>query len=264
MGFHQAGLCRADIEFQVEFRICPHLSKKPHTVGALLNAAFDKGRKWGPGSDMYCPDERLIMGKLNGTHDLALNLFCVDRPQLLLLTLDSYQRQHEALASDDFAAALETLKLFPNMYVIFNCSEAGGCSRVHKHLQGLRGPPHAFDLLVREGKDKAKVPFQYFTHRFEQGFECASALDVLGIYSTLLQQTREALGVGADDVCPHNMVMWDDTLVVIPRRKGVTEGASANAGGMLGSVWISDQKHVDEWTRIGCANVLRELGLPTK
>jgi ATP adenylyltransferase len=211
---------------------------------------------------MYCPDERLILGKLNGTHDLAMNLFCVDRPQLLLLTLDSYQRQHEALTRDDLAVALETLKLFPSMYIIFNCSEAGGCSRVHKHLQALRGPPHAFDLLVRESGDKSKVPFRYFMHRFDQGFKSSSTSDIQEAYTKLLQQTREALGVGAADVCPHNIVMWDDWLVVIPRRRGITEGASANAGGMLGCVWVPDQAHVDEWTRIGCAKVLRELGLP--
>jgi ATP adenylyltransferase/5',5'''-P-1,P-4-tetraphosphate phosphorylase II len=212
---------------------------------------------------MYCPDERLILGKMNGTHDLAMNLFCVDRPQLLLLTLDSYQRQHEPLTNDDFVVALETLERFPSMYVIFNCSEAGGCSREHKHLQGLRGPPHAFDLLVRGEGEEVKIPFRYFMHRFEQGFREASSSDILKVYAEFLQRSREALGIGAADVCPHNVVMWDDCLVVIPRRRGIIDGASANTGGMLGSVWISNQKHVDDWTRIGCANVLRELGVPS-
>ena len=212
---------------------------------------------------MYCPDERLILGQLNGTHDLAMNLFCVDRPQLLMLTLDSYQRQHEPLTNDDFTVALETLMRFPSLYVIFNCSEAGGCSREHKHLQGLRGPPLAFDLLVGDGGDKVKIPFQYFMHRFEQGFRKATASDVLDVYNKFLQQSREVLGIGAADVCPHNVAMWDDWLVVIPRRRGIINGASANTGGMLGSVWSSNQNHVDAWTRVGYANVLRELGVPS-
>jgi ATP adenylyltransferase len=212
---------------------------------------------------MYCPDERLILGQLNSTHDLALNLFCVDRPQLLVLTLDSYQRQYDPLALDDFKAALEVLRLFPSMYVIYNCSEAGGCSRTHKHLQGLKGPPYAFEHMVRASEGKAQVPFVFFTHRFDEGMKSASASDVLDVYRVLLDRTREVLKIGLDDVCSHNVVLWDDRLIVIPRRRGFTEGASANSGGMMGCVWVPDEKQVDEWRRIGLANVLQELGVPS-
>jgi ATP adenylyltransferase/5',5'''-P-1,P-4-tetraphosphate phosphorylase II len=224
---------------------------------------FDKSRKWGPGSDMYCPDERLILCQLNGTHDLALNLFCVDRPQLLILTLDSYQRQHDPLALDDFKAGLEALRLFPSMYILFNCSEAGGCSRIHKHLQGLRGPPYAFEYMIRASEGKCHVPFRFFTHHFDNGLKSASASEVLGVYTKLLDQTREILKVGQGDVCPHNVILWNDMLIVIPRRRGFTDGASANAGGMMGCVWVPDENHVEEWRRIGIANVLRELGVPS-
>jgi hypothetical protein len=76
---------------QLEFRICPALTKKPHTIGAP-NTAFKDTRPWGPGSDLFRPDDRLTLCQLNATHDLALNLFCVDRPQLLMVTSDSYRR----------------------------------------------------------------------------------------------------------------------------------------------------------------------------
>ncbi|KAG9199563.1 hypothetical protein G6514_008422, partial [Epicoccum nigrum] len=112
-GPHQSVVRKAE-GYPFQFKVCEHLSKKPHTVGAKLSPAFDKSRKWGPGSDMYCPDERLILGQLNGTHDLALNLFCVDRPQLLMLTLDSYKRQHQLLDRDDFEAALEVVRRYPD------------------------------------------------------------------------------------------------------------------------------------------------------
>ena len=243
--------------------MCEHLSKKPHTVGAKLSPTFDKSRKWGPGSDMYCPDERLILGQLNGTHDLALNLFCVDKPQLLMLTLDSYQRQHQPLDRDDFQAALEVVRRFPSMYVIYNCSEAGGCSRTHKHLQGLRGPPFAFEHVIQASEGKAVVPFRFFLHHFSQGFASATAEDVLDVYRELLSQTRDLLKVRSDDVCPHNIIMWKDWLVVIPRRAGFTDGASANAGGMMGCVWVPEHKNIEEWERIGYANVLRQLGVPS-
>ncbi|KZM18915.1 ATP adenylyltransferase [Ascochyta rabiei] len=249
--------------YPLEFRVCKHLNKKPHTVGAKLSSSFDKSRKWGPGSDMYCPDERLILGQLNDTHDLALNLFCVDRPQLLMLTLDSYQRQYDPLALDDFKAALELLRLFPGMYVIYNCSEAGGCSRMHKHMQGLKGPPYAFEYLIHASEEKLDVPFRYFTHHFDQTLRSASATEVLDVYRVLIDRTREVLQIGPEDVCPHNVVLWDDRLIVIPRRRGFLEGASANSGGMTGCVWVPDETQVDEWKRLGFTNVLRELGVPS-
>ncbi|EMD88897.1 hypothetical protein COCC4DRAFT_60432 [Bipolaris maydis ATCC 48331] len=252
-----------DDGYPLEFRICPALATKPHTVGAT-NHGFNKSRRWGPGSDMFCPDERLIITQLNKTHDLALNLFCVDRPQLLMLTLDSYKRQHEALDTDDFVVMLQVLRQFPSMYVIFNCGEKGGCSRVHKHLQGLKGPPHAFDYLISAVCEKEnKVPFRYFVHRFEEGFKNTSASAVLSVYTTLLAQCQSAPDTKEENAPPHNVAMWADCLIVIPRRSGSTEGASANTGGMLGSVWVTSQEQVDEWLRIGCANVLRELGVPS-
>jgi ATP adenylyltransferase len=212
---------------------------------------------------MFCPDERLIIAQLNGTHELALNLFCVDRPQLLMTTLDSFKRQHEALDMDDFSVMLQVLHKFPNMYVIFNCGERGGCSRVHKHLQGLKGPPHAFDHIISSLSDPSKrVPYQFLVHEFKPGFKNTSASTVLDAYQLLLAQCRSLTAADGEDVPPHNVVMWADRLVVIPRRRGTIEGASANAGGMLGSVWVTGQEHVEEWSRVGYANVLRELGLP--
>ncbi len=249
---------------QIEFRICPSLLKKPHTVGASLEPPFNESRKWGPGSDMYCPDERLILAKLNGTHDLALNLFCVDKPQLILLTQDSNQRQHQALDCDDFAAALKVLSHLKNMYIIYNCTEIAGCTRMHKHMQALRGPPKAFTLFVQQTEGVAcKVPFQYFAHRFNEGFQATSASDLLAVYSRLLSSSSEALGFSeAGNACPHNVVLWMDTLIVIPRRKAFLERTSANASGMLGSIWVPERSIMENWKRLGTQHVLQELGVP--
>jgi ATP adenylyltransferase/5',5'''-P-1,P-4-tetraphosphate phosphorylase II len=249
----------ANITLQIEFRISPSLLKKPHSVTSS-NPSFNHTRKLGPGSDMFCPDERLNLCKVNRTHDLALNLFCVDRPQLLMTTCDSYRRQHERLDVADFRAMLQVLNTWSGWYVIFNCGELGGCSRVHKHVQGLRGPPFAFEVL-KDGQDK--VPYKFFLHRFEQGFRGLEVELLEKTYEEMLGRCRDVLGIEDKTVCPpHNVVLWDDCIVVIPRRKGVFEGAAANTGGMLGSVWVSEEKEMEKWVEIGCANVLRELGVP--
>jgi ATP adenylyltransferase/5',5'''-P-1,P-4-tetraphosphate phosphorylase II len=249
---------------QIEFRVCPAFARKPNTFKAALDTTFDKSRKWGPGSDLFCPDERLKLAKLNGTHDLALNLFCVNRPQLLILTLDSYKRQYDPLDCDDFAAALQVLTALDDMYVIFNGGEAAGCTRIHRHMQGLLGPPRAFELLVGGAQEQSRIPFQYFSHHFVRGFTNSSASDLLEIYLKLLDEAKEAMRLlQPDEACAHNVVLWKDWIIVIPRRSAVVGShASANAAGMLGSVWIADQSPVDEWLELGCRNVLEQLGLP--
>jgi ATP adenylyltransferase/5',5'''-P-1,P-4-tetraphosphate phosphorylase II len=177
-----------------------------------------------------------------------------------MVTLDSYRRQHEPLDSDDFAAVLELLRKWEGWYVIFNCGEKGGCSRVHKHVQGLKGPPGAFGVFVER---KGMVPFKCFMHRFGEGFGKVSVADLLEVYSSMLVRCREALRLDeGEEKCPHNVVLWDDCIIVIPRRAGAWRGASANTGGMMGSVWVPDKAEMQKWLELGCANVLRELGVP--
>jgi ATP adenylyltransferase/5',5'''-P-1,P-4-tetraphosphate phosphorylase II len=209
---------------------------------------------------MFIPSPSLILCQLNaGTHDLALNLFCVERPQLLMLTVDSWRRQHEALDVDDVRAVLEVLRTWKGWYVIFNCGEKGGCSRLHKHVQGLRGPPYAWEKFVDGGAD---VPFRFFMRRVGGGFGGGEAEELVRVYGEMLEECRGVLGVEQAEACPHNVVLWDEWIVVVPRRRGIWEGASANTGGMMGSVWVKDQAEVDKWVGLGCANVLRELGVP--
>jgi ATP adenylyltransferase/5',5'''-P-1,P-4-tetraphosphate phosphorylase II len=211
---------------------------------------------------VFKPSDDMTLTKLhNGTHDLAVNLFCVDRPQYILLTTDSYRKQDELLDADDFAAALETLRGISNVYVIFNCSEKGGCSRTHKHLQGLLGPPRAWDLFIDPERHRV-IPFVFFLHRFENGFTNISVEELMDVYRGFIDRCRSVLSTGEEGVVPHNVVLWDDTLVVVPRSEGVVgKSASANTGGMLGSVWVTTQEYVDEWVELGPRKVLEELGV---
>lgn len=194
-------------------------------------------------------------------------MFCTDRPQFLLLTLDSYARQSSPLTAPDFQAALDMLAipgLGEDLYVIYNGGAEAGCSRMHKHLQGLRGPPPAFENLVEEGRG-ASVPFRFFAHRFGEGFEGCTGEGMERVYLGLMERARGALGLPPSaGVCPHGLFMWRDWLVVIPRRKAGIEGtrASAATAGMLGSVWLSEEGPVEDWVRLGLRNVLGQLGVP--
>jgi ATP adenylyltransferase/5',5'''-P-1,P-4-tetraphosphate phosphorylase II len=195
-------------------------------------------------------------------------MFCVDRPQFLLLTLDSYRRQFELLDAADFQAALDMLTIpviGEELYVIFNGGEEAGCSRMHKHLQGLRGPPPAFGNFV-EGESRANVPFRFFTHHFAEGFAAVTGEHMVCVYLKLIGFAKEALGLPRSaSVCPHGLFMWRDWLVVIPRRRSGVDGtkASAATAGMLGSVWLSEEGPVADWVRLGLRDVLGQLGVPS-
>lgn len=260
---------KSNVLSKLEFRICPVFSRKPHTIGAKLDRTFETSGEtiWGPGSDLYCPDKRMKIAVLNETHDLAFNMFCVDRPQFLLLTLDSWRRQNELLDKDDFEAALEMLRipgLGEDLYVIFNGGREAGCSRVHKHLQGLRGPPPAFQNFV-DPDLRGTVPFKFFSHHLEEGFGSVTGARVAEVYLTLISQAKDALGLDQSEKhCPHGLFMWKDQIVVIPRKMAGIEGtkASAATAGMLGSAWLSEDGPVDDWERLGYRNVLSQLGVP--
>jgi ATP adenylyltransferase/5',5'''-P-1,P-4-tetraphosphate phosphorylase II len=155
------------------------------------------------------------------------------------------------------------LTSLPSIYAIFNCSEAAGCSRVHKHMQGLVGPPPAFGLFT-SSKPSSAIPFKYFTHRFNAGFARTDVKEVLEVYNNLMRQTRSVLGVSDTNVAPHNVILWKNWMIVVPRRKAAVQKASANAAGMLGSIWVTDRSGVDEWLRLGCKHVLEELGVPAR
>lgn len=58
---------------KLEFRICPVFARKPHTIGAKLDRTFDTSsqNQWGPGSDLYCPDDRMKIAQVNGMKALS-------------------------------------------------------------------------------------------------------------------------------------------------------------------------------------------------
>ncbi|KKY13780.1 hypothetical protein UCDDS831_g08726 [Diplodia seriata] len=149
----------ADGGFPFQFRICPALARKPQ----LQDAPDDNkpARTFGPGSDLEFADDKLLLGTINETHHLVLNKFCVFRPQYVLLTADSFRRQDEPLSLADFDAVLAAWnRLSGSHYALYNCMEAAGSSRVHKHLQLFTHPADFTLFPDRPDAHAAKIPFR--------------------------------------------------------------------------------------------------------
>ncbi|RHZ55395.1 putative phosphorylase [Aspergillus thermomutatus] len=150
--------------------------------------------------------------------------------------------------------------------IIYNCGPIAGASRNHKHVQILPRPAHLFP--DDPNLDSGVIPFQYFVRRLgDLDFEnlaCPSRLSET--YQDLLAEAKESLGqspgTDGEGYFPHNVVLVRDWIVVIPRRSNDFDGITANAAGMMGSVWLKSEEQLDRWKQVGPSKALAGLGWP--
>ncbi|KZL79664.1 atp adenylyltransferase [Colletotrichum incanum] len=242
-----------------------------------------------PGGDISIAGYEV--GPVGETHILSFNKFCAYRPHLLLMTADGRRRQFEGLNSGDLGAAREVLAGLNSSnhgsgqeyLAIFNCGKMGGCSRLHKHMQLIPAPdaiPLWPDTVASGNAEGQDPPFRYFIHRFSGSSNgnhsnetgVLPSADVLAsAYWQMLQQATELIPgrekvveedrVGRKVAVPHNVVLSERWLVVVPRVKDVVDGAGVNAAGTLGVVWASEMETVDKWKKLGLKRVLGEVGI---
>ncbi|ORY14023.1 hypothetical protein BCR34DRAFT_244437 [Clohesyomyces aquaticus] len=221
---------------------------------------------FGPGSDIAFLDPRLVFYTIRGTHYLAYNLFAVFRPQLLLLTIDSYKRQQYPLDVLDITATVDVLQQLntsgQRYYAFLNCGFASvGASRSHKHIQVLLQPAYFFPDLP-EGH--VKVPYKYFLFRFQEKTSDFEPPNLFSLYTDMLRQTRVFLGL-ADEAqeTPHSVILTLHWLLVIPRRTiPDLEVSVPNSAGMVGSVWLPRRENIDVWKMLGPTSILARAGIP--
>ncbi|KAJ5174371.1 uncharacterized protein N7482_000248 [Penicillium canariense] len=249
----------------------PQAEDAPETTkSSMINGVASQPISFGPGSDIANDHPDVCITTVNETHYLVMNKFPVFRPMLLLLTVDSYRRQHEPLELDDLEAGWSAIcGLKEEHYVFFNCGLLAGSSREHKHLQVIPAPgrhegyDEGFKFFL-DDPEQREPGFVNFVQRFEELPEkrVKDGQQLLEIYQKLLQQAREVLNLSTNVACPHNFVLTQRWMVVIPRQAKEFHGLTANSAGMMGSIAIWTQEQLDSWKELGPMNVLRGLGLP--
>lgn len=200
-----------------------------------------------------------MLANVNDTHLLVANLYCVFRPQLLLLTKDTYRRQYEPLDADDLGAAQAVLVSAKYLYyAMFNCCAMAGASREHKHMHILPleddSQPAGMPSLEKRIET---FPFQ----SFRSPVESSDPEELVRVYNTLFANTRKALGLSAGVVCPHNVILTQEWLMLIPRQSNDFHGITSNGAGMIGSVWLQNEAQLKKWTQFGPKKVLSHLGV---
>ncbi|CAI7648632.1 unnamed protein product [Penicillium pancosmium] len=261
------------------FNVVEALKEKPQAGEAFKSAQanLDDGsdaqpETFGPGSDLAFDHPDICITRVNETHFLVINKFPVFRPMLLLLTIDSYRRQHELLDVEDMEAAWSLVcGLEVEHFAFFNCTVTAGSSRAHKHLQVIPAPgandgyADGFRFFPDyDPESQTGTPScVYFLERFEEPPEgrVKTSQQLMEVYLWLLQQTREVLKIN-EGPCPHNWILTKRWMVIIPRQHKEYRGLSANSPGMVGSVYIANQGQFDAWKEAGPQRVLAGLGLP--
>ncbi|KAL7954569.1 hypothetical protein V8C34DRAFT_319780 [Trichoderma compactum] len=254
---NQETVQHVDVDFWFEFLLTSALAKKPvlQPPSSQKNAELNGDRA--NGNDIST--KGFEFGQIGHTHFVIATKFCYARPHLMLLTCDGYRRQYEALDEAGLEAAQTLLLSMSRDFVlVFNCGQDGGCSRLHKHMQLIPKPPHGFaDFLDNEasGDIPPKVPFHWFYQRVDNLLQQATTV------GQGLAEHADSAPPGA--ACPHNFILSNRWMVVIPRRRaGINKEAGANALEMLRVIAVATRAEIDNWIRLGLLESLRELGVP--
>ncbi len=249
---------------QVEFRLAPHLRRKP------ITASDAPERKTGKGSNPFVnPDPNFVLSSVGPSHSLLLNKYCVYRPSLLLITRD-FVPQSEGLDRSDLAAAWALLNQFKQRHMmIYNCGYNSGSSQGHKHMQlwhypdeekqGFKLFPSKANSEVNITSDIRNVPHKHFVLRLPHNADEDTLVEVYGRLLHEVQRAHKESDGGTD----YNVVLVKEWMCLIPRRhSGLERGAGANASAALGMIWITGDVERNVWTAHGVSEYYRYLGIP--
>ncbi|PYH46318.1 putative phosphorylase [Aspergillus saccharolyticus JOP 1030-1] len=264
--------------FHFEFQISKSLTNKPQSGQGLQPSdkdSPDRPATFGPGSDLACPTPDLILATIHETHILVPNGYSVFRPQYLLLTQDSYRRQHEPLSLQDLEAVRAVLCALATdgtrrrrYFAMFNCGHVAGASRQHKHMHIIPWKASRAGILPTNRNPRScDIPFVHFRAALSPSEFRAEgyAKVVVDKYVALLGQMQAALGdwtQGSGGECmPHNVILVEEWILVIPRSKDrYSQDVTVNGAGMAGSVWLDREEVLERWLEIGPLEVLRGVG----
>ncbi|KIX08485.1 uncharacterized protein Z518_03141 [Rhinocladiella mackenziei CBS 650.93] len=253
-----------DQGFKFEFRLVPHLRRKPITPSDAPE------RKTGQGSNPFLnPDPNFVISSVGSSHLLILNKYSVYRPSLLLITR-YFAPQTDGLDRSNLAAAWAVLQGYKQRYMmVYNCGFESGSSQGHKHMQLWLYPDEqelGFELFPNKAESEInvtsgipKVPHRHFVLRLPPNTD----EDILvQAYSKLLKEVQRSHRE-ADGGTAYNVILVKEWMCLIPRRhSGLEKGAGANAAAVLGLVWVSSKATKDVWTSIGPAEYFKYLGIP--
>jgi ATP adenylyltransferase/5',5'''-P-1,P-4-tetraphosphate phosphorylase II len=95
-----------------------------------------------------------------------------------------------------------------------------------------------------------------FQHAFRALSPEADASFILEAYRAL------AVYLSLDLDTPHNLIMTERWMMIIPRRQARIGIAAANAASMVGIVWVTSEEQFDAWKAQDPMELLSKFGKP--
>jgi ATP adenylyltransferase len=230
--------------------------------------------------DPFLPGEpELCVADISPTHRALLNKFNVIERHLLVVTR-RFVDQECLLDRDDFAALAACMAGIDGLG-FYNGGRVAGASQPHKHLQLVplpiagAGPPVPIDVLFEAGPDAPAIaafdalPFAHAWTRLDPALfgapdEAGEAL--CRRYRALMDRT----GVTASEVsgeqrqgAPYNLLLTRRWMLLVPRTREHCEDISINALGYAGSLFVNDDRQLQQIRRIGPMQILRHVARPS-
>lgn len=248
-----------------------------HIATNLQRKAKEKARRKSvtPEFDPFLPPEPpLTVGALGEGHIAVLNKYNVVEHHLLIVTRH-FEHQESLLTQADLNALCWCLREYDGLG-FYNGGTVAGASQRHKHLQLIPTPltseRHCFPVeeVFTQALDEsshylAALPFPHRIAGLPSGlFEAPqqAASHCLGLYREMLAQLGHiALEHSGREYqsAPYNLLLTRRWLMIVPRTHEHFGATSINAMGFAGSLFVLDEKGLEEIWRAGPVAVLQTV-----
>ena len=225
---------------------------------------FKKNICYGPKQNPFNPWEKILeIEKIGSDHQLILNKYPVQKGHILLIT-NKWKPQNGWLDINDWLAIQKVNNDTSGLW-FFNSSSIAGASQPHRHFQLLRRsygeetcPREKWfiNLKLRNNYDsqlkKSIVvsPFSFLNNSTQ-------------IYKTYLELTKKiGLGDPHNDNkprFPHNILITNEWIAVIKRKKDHVHGFSINGLGFAGYILVTEKSNLNYLKKYGPEKLLENF-----
>lgn len=247
-------------DLKVAFQLAPQLDKKP----ILPADAPERKSNHAKRNPFANPDPEFTLCHIGPSHTLMLNMYCVYRPSLILVTRQ-YAPQSDFLDASDLGASWAMLEHLSRaqkesrLIMFYNCGAESGSSQGHKHMQIMPYPQPeemGFQLFPERVKPTDQVtsgpsgvPYAHFVLKLPDNSTTDDVVKAHEILQSKHQEFLKAQGHQISSSPPHNLLLASSWMCLVPRRhSGAERDAFTNAIGMVGIVWVADKTEITKWS----------------
>jgi sulfate adenylyltransferase (ADP) / ATP adenylyltransferase len=234
-------------------------------------AAGGQGR---PDNPFLPPEPGLTVAEVSTHHLAVLNKFSVLDRHLLIVTR-AFEHQETLLTPGDFRALFACMAEYPSLG-FYNGGTIAGASQPHKHLQVVPlpldpvGPAIPMEPLLDAGwrGSVGRCPDLPFAHAFARLYRpvAAAPMEAAEQAAALYPELLAAIGIEGVESdgelrqsAPYNLLVADDWMLVVPRAEELFRGASVNALGFAGSLFVKDRKQIEVIRAVGPMHMLQAV-----